>query len=400
MSMSHGWVIPAGSKGDVLRQLIRGENVGSTSVKMDDDGNVVGISSSNNSIDATINYKRAPDLAHGSVMYTSPFVNSEYLYDDATHAFFEKNGYCFLRNFLRPKALTFLQEQVQHVYENLHPCVQKAWIMNLHQVLPDSCNWMWKLASEPALLRVINRHLGDNYVFNSAQVLIKPPICHKNGKGGGIVPWHQDGQILRTIWICLDDIDAENGGLKVKPGWHRRGHLRTRFIERSKRHNYFSGMAQFKENQQSLSNLIDKPPVKMSEIDFSYYHKQAKNEKKDGLNSLEIEKVTKCQTRNYTKQKYQIEDDEWWNRDVEQYNLRAGDAAMHHPATPHCSAKNSSTKNWRRIIILRYLPANYKKPVGKLHQHWATGQLYHKQSFLVSGEDVNGQGFKKTPLKQ
>merc|ERR1712032_131765 len=46
-------------------------------------------------------------------------------------------------------------------------------------------------------------------------------------------------------------------------------------------------------------------------------------------------------------------------RDTITYKLKAGDMAMHHPASPHCSMPNTTKDRWRRIIILRYLPATF-----------------------------------------
>jgi ectoine hydroxylase-related dioxygenase (phytanoyl-CoA dioxygenase family) len=45
------------------------------------------------------------------------------------------------------------------------------------------------------------------------------------------VPFHQDGNERgRTVWICLDDIDSENGGLCVLPGWHKKGRMPLKMV--------------------------------------------------------------------------------------------------------------------------------------------------------------------------
>ena len=102
------------------------------------------------------------------------------------HEEFEREGFSFLKRFLTKDALEFLRAQVDHVWKYKHPTVQKAWIMNLHQLLPEDRNWVWKLATEPQLLATIEKHLGKHFVLNSAQILVKPPV-NKEEDGGRIV---------------------------------------------------------------------------------------------------------------------------------------------------------------------------------------------------------------------
>lgn len=110
------------------------------------------------------------------------------------------------------------------------------------QVLPASDNWMWTLATDPRLLDMLEAHLvgaltssleqdvngpsavvsvgedglvsdevlmlssltpssshpqGPNLVLFSTQLAVKPPGT------GSTVPWHQDGERCRSVWICL-----------------------------------------------------------------------------------------------------------------------------------------------------------------------------------------------------
>ena len=287
--------------------------------------------------------------------FISPSVRATY---DEVHTRFECEGFCFMRGFLTREALGYLRERVAHVWESLHADVQRGWIMNLHQVLaPREENWMWKLGSDPAILEIVRKHYGPNFVFNSSQLLIKPPTS-EDASGGKEVQWHQDGQIIRTLWICLDDVDETNGGLVVKPGWHTRGNLRKRVASRPDR--CLTGTAQYAAGQRS----VPQPGALLKEIDFDAYCAGGREEFEAG---------------------------------TVQYRLQAGDCAMHHPSIPHCSRPNVSTDSWRRIIILRYLPADFPRPRGRFHQNWKNAVLFEKESYLVSGDDVKAQGFLRSP---
>ena len=80
---------------------------------------------------------------------------------------------------------------------------------------------MWELATQPALLDMLRRHVGPDVVLFSTQLAFKPPACDG---GGEAVPWHVDGDgRCRTVWLPLDDVDEGSGGLMVLPGRHAAG---------------------------------------------------------------------------------------------------------------------------------------------------------------------------------
>ena len=71
------------------------------------------------------------------------------------------------------------------------------------------------LATEPKLLDMIEKSLGQNFILFSSQLATKHP------NSGKLVPWHQDGERCRTVWIPLDDVNEQNGALRVIPGLHK-----------------------------------------------------------------------------------------------------------------------------------------------------------------------------------
>ena len=82
------------------------------------------------------------------------------------------------------------------------------------------------LATHPRLLDIVESVLGPDLALFSSHLLCKPA-----GDGKGVV-WHQDSvywplepmEVL-TLWLALDDCDAENGCMRVIPGTHRQGQV-------------------------------------------------------------------------------------------------------------------------------------------------------------------------------
>ena len=71
------------------------------------------------------------------------------------------------------------------------------------------------------ILDLVEQLIGPDIILWGSQVFCKPARC------GREVPWHQDGQYwpirpLATcsVWIALDDVDAENGCMRYIPGSH------------------------------------------------------------------------------------------------------------------------------------------------------------------------------------
>lgn len=97
-------------------------------------------------------------------------------------------------------------------------------IMNFHSRQP----FRELLAPAGAVGAVARRLLGADPILMHCLAQLKPP---RIGREKG---WHQDSSYFSVvpitqvigIWIALDDAHADNGCLRVLPGWHRRGPLR------------------------------------------------------------------------------------------------------------------------------------------------------------------------------
>jgi ectoine hydroxylase-related dioxygenase (phytanoyl-CoA dioxygenase family) len=69
--------------------------------------------------------------------------------------------------------------------------------------------------------------LGPNFYLWASSFFIKEPFS------ASTVGWHQDAyywpmkpQHTVTVWLAYDDVDEENGAMKIIPGSHRAGLLR------------------------------------------------------------------------------------------------------------------------------------------------------------------------------
>ena len=80
-------------------------------------------------------------------------------------------------------------------------------------------------AREPRLLRVVEALVGSEVEVYQDMALLKPPGI------GREKPWHQDhayfdlpeGTPIVGVWIALDRVTPENGGMHFLPGGHREG---------------------------------------------------------------------------------------------------------------------------------------------------------------------------------
>ena len=193
--------------------------------------------------------------------------------------------------------------------------------------------WMFELAREPQVLDMIERQVGPNIVLWSSHMLVKPP------RTGNLVPWHQDtpywnlaGRMAGGVWIAFDDVDSHNGTMSVLPGWHKKGELPRRQ----------SGGVSFSE------------------------------EIEPGALPADLET---CSV---------------------QYQLRAGQMAIHDTMMPHTSTPNSSDR-YRRVLVLRYMEA--EGTVGpKEYEDYRTGEKFPRECFLVRGEDVGNYSLRRSPF--
>lgn len=87
---------------------------------------------------------------------------------------------------------------------------------------------LWDIATDPMILDHVEDILGPDILCWASAVLSKRPGDPRQ------VPWHQDASFWRlspartvTVWLAVDDADAENSAMRFIPGTHTKGALPT-----------------------------------------------------------------------------------------------------------------------------------------------------------------------------
>ena len=89
-----------------------------------------------------------------------------------------------------------------------------------------SCPHIHDLVTEPRILDYLQDLLGPDLICWGTHYFAKLPGDGKR------VSWHQDASFWPltpsktvTVWLAIDDVDAENAAMQVIPGTHRMGQL-------------------------------------------------------------------------------------------------------------------------------------------------------------------------------
>ena len=114
-----------------------------------------------------------------------------------------------------------IQEVSDHVtwLQRQHPDLRPEHLH--HRLMWDDPFWL-RLISDDRLLNIAEAAIGPDIALFASHYICKPP-------GDGMpVLWHQDGSYwplepmeVTTVWLAIDDSDAENGCMRILPGSHQ-----------------------------------------------------------------------------------------------------------------------------------------------------------------------------------
>jgi phytanoyl-CoA hydroxylase len=210
----------------------------------------------------------------------------------ALRAQYDQDGYVLVKQAIDDD---LVQEARSHVTWLLarHPGVRPEQLG--HTMMKSDAFWV-RLISDERLLDIAQQFIGPNIALFASHYIAKPPF------DGQEVLWHQDGSFwplepmeVVTLWLAVDDVDRENGCMRVIPG-----------------------------SQHSRLRATDELQVK----------DDGKNVLGMGMDPAQI--------------------DESQAVDIV---LRAGGVEIHHPNVIHGSNANVSPR-WRRGLTIRYIPAS------------------------------------------
>ncbi|GAB4465970.1 MAG: phytanoyl-CoA dioxygenase family protein [Armatimonadaceae bacterium] len=114
---------------------------------------------------------------------------------------------------------------------NTHRDGRDTYAINGYQA---TCRGIWDLCCHPKILDYVEDLTGPNIIAWATHYFCKLPHDPKH------VPWHQDASYWPlspartvTVWLAIDDADAENSAMLFLPGTHRAGHLEWKETEKA-----------------------------------------------------------------------------------------------------------------------------------------------------------------------
>ena len=193
----------------------------------------------------------------------------------------KRQGFAILpQRFLSPRGIDFAQTALLRMMDARHPTVGVGELVSPYQ--RPGGEWMWQLATQPAILDIVEAQVGPDVLLWSGGPGCKAPLEDGvSAEDNGLIPWHQDAPYWNVhplrhaaaIWIAVSDVDSGNGTMSVIPtGPHdlARTHVLPREVDQEKLAINMSG------GKPSFSDSID-PRAMPSTPPVSYNLSQKTN---------------------------------------------------------------------------------------------------------------------------
>jgi len=115
---------------------------------------------------------------------------------------------------------------------------------------------VWDLLNDQRIVGVVSDLLGENVIGWGSHFFCKMP------HDGKAVAWHQDSSYwplspskALTVWLAIDDVDMENGGMQFIAGSHHHGHMTYR-ASTAEEHNVLN---QTIDHPEQYGTLVENP---------------------------------------------------------------------------------------------------------------------------------------------
>ena len=172
---------------------------------------------------------------------------------------YERDGFTVFRNVIDPDLVAEAREHVQWL-QRRYPSIRPEHFH--HPLMRDDAFWVG-LVTDERILNVVERFLGPDIACFTSHYICKPP------HDGKAVLWHQDGAYWNlepvealTVWVAIDDCDAENGCLRMIPETHR-GAIRDIVPRRDVENMLYSSIDPL---------FVDAVPIELRAGDVSVHH--------------------------------------------------------------------------------------------------------------------------------
>jgi non-heme Fe2+,alpha-ketoglutarate-dependent halogenase len=135
--------------------------------------------------------------------------------------FYHENGYLIgLPPIYSREEMNQINAELPELLKLLRPGESSKDIREWH----ETSTYLYDIVMNPKILDLVEDILGDNFYVWASSFFIKEPFSTQT------VGWHQDAyywpmtpQNSVTVWLAFDDVDEENGGMKIIPGSHKAG---------------------------------------------------------------------------------------------------------------------------------------------------------------------------------
>jgi len=148
-------------------------------------------------------------------------MNNSRQLSESQKAFYHENGYL---NGLPPiytqQEMAKFNSELPELLALLEPGETSKDIREWH----ENSLYLYEICMNPKILDLVEGILGPNFFMWASGFFVKEPFSKAT------VGWHQDAyywpmkpQHSVTVWLAFDDVDEENGGMKIIPGSHKGG---------------------------------------------------------------------------------------------------------------------------------------------------------------------------------
>jgi len=135
--------------------------------------------------------------------------------------YYHRNGYLLgLPPIYTPEQMQRINAELPSLLALLEPGETSKDIREWH----ENSTYLYEMVMNPGILDLAEGIVGPDFYCWASSFFIKEP--HTNSTVG----WHQDAYYWPmkphhtvTVWLAFDDVDAENGAMKVIPGSHLHG---------------------------------------------------------------------------------------------------------------------------------------------------------------------------------